>query len=71
MTTTSNTDSMNMTEARKVGREMQRAGYQFVELIQDLDTGECRLRALNRCMVQRTVGSLHDWADLKASEVAR
>jgi len=71
MTTTSNAGHMTRAEARKIGKEMQRAGFQFVSLVEDLDTGACSVRAVNRAWMDRTITTLGDWLDLKGREGRR
>lgn len=60
---------MTRTEARKIARQMDKTGdFNFIRLIEDFDTGEVTIDAMNRAFMKRTVTKQSDWDDLKRLE---
>lgn len=61
---------MTRSDARKVARAMKRSGsFQFIELVEDFDSGDVRVQAQNRCGMRRTCETFADWERLNLMEV--
>lgn len=59
---------MKMASARRVAREMSSAGYQFVRIVEELESKCVTVEAINSCGQHRCVQSERDWEDLRRRE---
>ena len=55
---------MTKPEARKIARQLSANGFCLIRIIEDFDTGEMSVSALNRCNMRRSVESVQEGADL-------
>lgn len=59
---------MTRTEARSIARQMSKAGFTAINLVEAFDTGEVRITGQNTIGNSRSVSSQADWDDLKKFE---
>jgi len=56
---------MTRPEARKIAKRMAaHRDFNFVRLVEDIETGECWITCQNRCDMARIVRTPDDWAEL-------
>lgn len=59
---------MTRTEARKAARKLDRAGFRFVEIVEQFPEATCHVQVVNRCSMSRTVRDEFELADLIRTE---
>lgn len=60
---------LTRTEARKIAREMVRAGFRGVTICENVSDGGIVVKATNVCSMPRTVETVADWTDLKTERI--
>jgi len=58
-------------QARQAAKRLLARGYHHPEIIEDIETGEIRVQAHNRCWNLRTINSPSDLSELLFTERTR